>query len=94
MPYQKLGIYQKAVIKKAKENNKVILVGSQILESVIKNNIPARSDINDLTNILMDGADGILLCGETTNTARPVYAIAVAKKIITAVKNYQLLKQI
>ncbi|KKP59619.1 MAG: Pyruvate kinase [Candidatus Magasanikbacteria bacterium GW2011_GWC2_34_16] len=94
MPYQKLGIYQKAVIKKAKENDKTILVGSQILESVIKNNIPARSDINDLTNILMDGADGIVLCGETSNTTRPIYAIAVAKKIITAVKNYQLLKQI
>lgn len=91
MPYEGMGIYQKHVITLAKKYKKPIIISSQILESTIKNYIPMRSDILDLTNIVIDGANGIMLCMETAANPRPVYTLSVAKKIITATqKNYKL----
>lgn len=86
LPYEKLGLTQKALIKTAKKYGKPVVVSTQILESTINNYIPNRSDILDLTNLVLDEADGIMLCRETDIGTRPAYAIAIAKKIIAEVE--------
>lgn len=82
IPYEKVGMFQKNIFKVAKKYSKPVIISTQILESTIKNLIPNRSEILDLTNIVLDGAKGIMLCGETAIGQRPAYTITTAKKII------------
>ena len=82
VPFEQLGVRQKEIMTTAKKFGKPVLVSTQILESTFYNYVPFRSDILDLTNIILDGADGIILCRETSVGPRPIYAISIAKKII------------
>lgn len=88
MPFERLGIFQKEAIKMVKKYKKQVIISSQILEGTIHNYIPLRSDILDLTNIVLDGADGIMLCNETALSSRPAYTLSVAKKIILEAEKY------
>ena len=87
--FEKVGTIQKKVIKICHEAKKAVIVSTQILESTINNFIPQRSDILDLTNIVLDGAYGIMLCHETGVSSRPAYAISIAKKIIHEAEKYK-----
>ena len=70
----------------AKKYAKPVIVSTQILDSTMDNFIPTRSDILDLTNLIIDGGNGIILSKETSASHRPIYAISVAKKIINEVE--------
>ena len=89
MPYEKLGVYQKQIMAIARRFKKPAIVSTQILESTINNFIPSRSDILDLTNIVLDGADGIMLCMETAANQRPIYTLSVARKIIVEAEKHK-----
>jgi len=84
IPYEQIGIVQKYIIKKAKKARKKVIVSTQLMESTINSYTPLRSEILDMTNIVIDGADGIMFCKETGFGPRPSYTISVAKKIINA----------
>ena len=88
MPFERLGIFQKEAIKIIKKYKKQVIISSQILEGTMHNYIPLRSDILDLTNIVLDDADGIMLCNETALSSRPAYTLSVAKKIILEAEKY------
>lgn len=88
MPYYQTGTYQKIVTEIAKKYKKIIIITTQILESTINNYIPNGSEIMDLTNIIIDGVGGIMLCRETAINPRAAYTISVAKKIINAADTY------
>lgn len=92
MPFERLGIFQKEAIATVKKYKKHVIISSQILEGSIYNYIPLRSDILDLTNIVLDGADGIMLCNETALGSRPAYTLSVARKIILEAEKYKTLK--
>jgi pyruvate kinase len=89
MPFERLGIFQKEATATIKKYKKQAIISSQILEGTIHNYIPLRSDISDLTNIVLDGADGIMLCNETALGARPAYTLSVARKIILEAEKYK-----
>lgn len=89
LPFEKLGTIQKNIVDAAKEYKKPVFISTQILESTVNNLTPNRSEILDLTNIVLDGANGIMLCHETAVGRRPAYSITVAKKIITEAKKYK-----
>lgn len=86
MPYEKLGIFEKKLIELAKQYKKPIWISTQILDSTVNNYIPNRAEIYNLTNLVMDGVEGIVFCHETTVGQRPSYSITVAKKIINQAK--------
>jgi len=88
IPYQKTGIYQKEIIKKCKKKKKKVIISTQILESTIDNFIPNRAEISDLTNMVIEKVDGIMLCHETGVSSRPAYSISVAKNIINETEKY------
>ncbi len=92
MPFERLGIFQKEATQTVKKYKKQVIISSQILEGSIYNYIPLRSDILDLTNIVLDGADGIMLCNETALSSRPAYTLSVARKIILEAEKYKALK--
>jgi len=89
MPFEQMGIYQKEITKIAKEQNRPVIISTQILESTVNNFTPSRSDITDLTNMVLDDISGIMFCIETSSGNRPTYPIAVAKKIINTVEKYK-----
>jgi len=88
-PYEKINIYQKEIIRIANEEKKSVLVTSQILESTMNNYIPNKAEISDLTNMVLEGINGIILCHETAIGMRPAYTISVAKKIIHESEKYK-----
>ncbi len=89
LPYEEFGILQKQIIRQVKNCKKPLIVSTQILESTINNTIPSKADITDLTELILEKVDGIVLCKETDPNQRPAYTISVAKKIIKAVEKYQ-----
>src|SRR3989339_1035256 len=90
LPFEQVGIQQKFIMTRARQYKKADIVSTQILESTINNYTPMRSDILDLTNIIIDGAKGIMFCRETGIATRPAYTISVAKKIIAEAEKYKL----
>ncbi|MBU0546294.1 hypothetical protein KKA13_03510 [Patescibacteria group bacterium] len=89
-PFEKIGILQKKIVRKAHEHKKHVIVSTHILESSINNLIPYRAEITDLTNMVLEGVDGIMLCHETAVGLRPAYTISIAKKIIAEAEKYKL----
>ncbi len=88
LPFEKVGLWQKHIGIIAKQYKKKLLISTQILESTINNFVPHRSEILDLTNMVLDKIDGIVLCHETGYGMRPAYSINVAKKIIAEVEKH------
>ena len=86
VPYERLGILQKQIIKLAREKKKEVIVATQILDSLLDYYIPSRAEIADLTSIVLEGANGIMMAKETGISATPEHSVAVAKKIIDAVQ--------
>ncbi len=86
-PYEKLGLVQKKIIKLTKQRGKEVIVATQILDSLLDYYIPSRAEISDLTSIVLEGADGIMMAKETGISATPEHSVSVAKKIIDAVEN-------
>ena len=82
IPYEKIGLVQDAIIKTCSKFKKPLIISTQILESTINNYIPYKSEIVGITNLVLQGVSGIMLCQETTMGMRPAYSIHVAKKII------------
>jgi pyruvate kinase len=85
-PYELLGVYQKRIIIAAKKAGKPVIVATQILESLLDKRRPTRSEILDLTNIVLDGADAIMFAKETGLSLTPGFSVKIAQDIINAVE--------
>ena len=93
-PFELLGIAQKRIIQAAKAAGKPVIVATQLLESLLDSRVPTRSEILDLTNIVLDESDGIMFAKETGLSLTPGFSISIAKKIIEAVeKSKAILKK-
>ena len=75
VPMQKLPIYQKLIIQKAREYGKFCIVATEMLESMKKSARPTRAEISDVANAVLDGTDAVMLSGETTVGKFPVETV-------------------
>jgi pyruvate kinase len=87
--FRYLGINQKKIIKSAKKKKKISIVSTQIMESLNTKYVPQRSDILDLTNIVLDGADMIMLCRETARSEEPQKNVEIVKNMIEIIEKYK-----
>ncbi len=91
VPLQKVPIMQKDIVKRCNQAAKPVIIATQILESMINSPAPTRAEATDAANAIFDGADAIMLSGETAAGKYPVKAIEVFTKIIQEVEKQDII---
>ena len=92
-PIEQLPIVQKTIIRKTNAVRKPVIVATQMLESMIENPMPTRAEASDVANAIIDGADAVMLSGETAAGKYPVEAVSIMKKIAEDINNSQFMRK-
>ncbi len=92
VPAQEVPLIQKKLINRAKTARIPVIVATQMMETMITSLTPTRAEVNDVANSVMDGADAVMLSGETSVGNYPVQVIETMTKIIESVEDSPLIK--
>ncbi|MEM3362986.1 MAG: pyruvate kinase [Thermoplasmatales archaeon] len=87
LPWQEISIVQKGLIHKAHSYGIPSIVATQILESMVENEVPTRAEINDISNAILDGADILMLSEETAVGKHPLQAVRVLNSVTKYVES-------
>ncbi len=92
IPMQDVPLIQKKLVRRAKRARIPVIIATQMMETMIDNAVPTRAEVNDVANSIMDGADAVMLSGETSVGKHPVRVIQKMAEIIKAVENSRMIK--
>jgi len=86
MPFEDVPLVQKRIITTARTWAKPVIVATQMLDSMIDSPRPTRAEASDVANAVMDGADAVMLSGETSVGQYPVQAVQAMDRIVSAIE--------
>jgi pyruvate kinase len=89
-PLEEVPFLQKQIIEKARLNAKPVIVATQMLESMISSPSPTRAETSDVANAVLDGADAVMLSGETSVGEHPITTVETMARIIEATEGHAL----
>lgn len=91
IPFHKVPLTQKMIVKKCMQAAKPVIIATQMMESMIDNITPTRAEVNDVANAVLDGADAVMLSGETSVGKHPEEVIKAMVRIIENVETSESL---
>jgi pyruvate kinase len=91
VPAQEVPLIQKQLVLKAKKARIPVIIATQMMETMITSLTPTRAEVNDVANSVMDGADAVMLSGETSVGNYPVQVIEKMTSILKSVESSQLI---
>ncbi|MBL0046634.1 MAG: pyruvate kinase [Bacteroidetes bacterium] len=86
MPMERVPLIQKMLVSKCINASKPVIIATQMMESMITNYSPTRAEVNDVANAVMDGADAVMLSGETSVGKFPVKVIEHMQNIVASIE--------
>lgn len=86
LPVEQVPLIQKQLIRKCLHRAKPVIVATQMMESMIERTKPNRSEITDVANAVLEGADAVMLSGETATGNHPTLVVETMRKIIMEVE--------
>lgn len=90
MGYAELAGLQKQIILEARHQNRLVIMATQMMESMIVNTIPTRAEVSDVANAVMDGTDAVMLSAETAAGKHPTKVVEAMAQIIVGAEKYQV----
>jgi len=91
IPVEEVPIIQKELVNIAKSARIPVIIATQMMETMITSLTPTRAEVNDVANSVMDGADAVMLSGETSVGSYPVEVIKTMAKILISVEDSKLI---
>jgi pyruvate kinase len=91
VPAQDVPLIQKQLVLRAKQARIPVIIATQMMETMISSLTPTRAEVNDVANSVMDGADAVMLSGETSVGSYPIQVIEKMSSIIRSVEDSELI---